>query len=298
MNVIKPTKTQLRPKQRVSGFVDAPQEEQSKTEEVHLQQPVITQVEVKNFTNDGRYVLMSDIPSNYSFYDFKELWVRPFTPNEARLLHMARVSGNLMYLVSAIDACLSQPISRLIIEDFEFILYWLRLNSYPSKPFSVTWTCDNALEYEDIETPSGSCMKENITVINRSNMNVVYLDQNYKVPKGMTFPTMGIFNEVWSLKKALEGLDENDLNYEQSRDDILGDIYLMNIAQWIDQGLTAQEKLQILKDSSDLAFQEKLEAAIDEIPDFGVSESLDVQCEECGGVTKRRLRVDYLTFFP
>ena len=56
---------------------------------------------VEQFKNDGRYTLVSSLPSNYYEYDFKELWIRPFTPNEARLLHMARVSGNLTYVISA-----------------------------------------------------------------------------------------------------------------------------------------------------------------------------------------------------
>ena len=252
------------------------------------------------FVNDGRYALLSDLPTGYKYYDFKELWIRPFTPNEARLLHMAKISGNLTYIISAVSACLSQSISKIIIEDFEFCLYWLRLNSYPNRPFSVTWNCD--LQKTDLETGElivgDYCSKENVSIINKTNLIIESLDNDFVLPEGLAYPTIAIFEEIWDLRKRLEVLDEEEPDFETQRDEILGDIYLMNLAQWIESGKSANDKLNILKDSADLGFQEQLEDKINVLPQFGVSESLEVHCEECGGTTKRRLSLDYLTFFP
>jgi hypothetical protein len=321
-SVVKPT-VALRAKPRVSGFVPAapelvkrfpgdPGKVQAPTAPVSPIVPTATAEVVKptteesSFQNDGRYVLLSDLPTGYLYYTFKDLWVRPFTPNEARLLHMAKVSGNLTYLISAVAACLSQPINKLIIEDFEFVLYWLRMNSYPNRPFSVTWTCNRIYDETSPEELIGKqCTRENISIINKSNMTIEPLALDFKLDPLLDFPTISIFEETWDLKRKLEDLDVDDddpedvARFERERDEIIGDIYLLNIAQWIKtENGTALEKLQALKDSTDMGYQDQLEEAIDKVPYFGVSESLAVHCEECGGETKRRLTLDYLTFFP
>jgi hypothetical protein len=318
----------LRPKPRVSGFVPVPPgSEESTHQHPHQQQQhplpgsTLAQSPATNvnplqqkqqdqestiaFVNDGRYVLLSDLPTKYKFYDFSELWIRPFTPNEARLLHMAKVSGNLTYIVSAVAACISKKISSLVIEDFEFCLYWLRLNSYPAKPFTVNWTCNQVIGDEDETTTEESeetvtqyCPAKNATMVNSSNLVVVPLEDDFILPHGVALPTMNVFEELWEIRSQLETLDEEDDDFEKQREDLMGDIYLMNIAQWIDQGTSLQDKLNILKNSPNLEYQSDLEISIAKIPNFGVSEDLEVTCEVCGGTTRRRLSLDYLTFFP
>jgi hypothetical protein len=351
--VVKPV-VGLRPKPRVSGFVEVPpgtpgigepqdrpgfiqppnpnpnlQNQQyppsfstlaqspASTVNPPQQRPKQDQEVATAFVNDGRYLLLSDLPSRYLFYDFSELWIRPFTPNEARLLHMAKVSGNLTYIVSAVAACISKKISSIIIEDFEFCLYWLRLNSYPTKPFTVTWTCNQKITEvlsdedemdftEETEPPADPkepveekfCPAKNSTMVTSSNLVTIPLESDFVLPKGLALPTMAVFEEIWELRDRLENLEEDEEDFEQQREDLMGDIYLMNIAQWIAQGRNLQEKLEILKNSPNLEFQSELEISIAKVPNFGVSEDLDVQCVVCGGTSRRRLSLDYLTFFP
>jgi hypothetical protein len=336
--IVKPSGANLKPKPRVSGFVPASPEaeEQIKStlQPLPLQQqqkkhsnfpppvhsaassqpgpaPTVPlqnkqdQESTTAFVNDGRYVLLSDLPSRYLFYGFKELWIRPFTPNEARLIHMAKVSGNLTYIVSAVAACISKKITSLVIEDFEFCLYWLRLNSYPTKPFTVTWTCDQPLfekdtDFDEIEEPKQVkiCTQKNTTIVSSTNLKIESLDADFKLPANIAMPTMEVFEEIWECKNQLENLDEDEPNFIAQREELIGDLYLMNLAQWCKEGQSLKEKLEILKNSTDMGFQGNLESSIAEIPAFGVSEDLEVTCEACGGATRRRLSLDYLSFFP
>jgi hypothetical protein len=283
-----PGKNKPIPPKKVEQSIESTQEQSTAT---------VAKTVQERFTNDGRYSLLSDLPTGYKYYSFSELWIRPFTPNEARLLHMARISGNLTYIISAVAACISQKISDLIIEDFEFCLYWLRMNSYPNRPFGVTWTCDNEQLDPEIKE-SKRCKHVQTSIINKTNLMIVSLDKDFELNKNIKFPTIAVFEDVWSLRKRLEALDENDPDFETNRDELLGDIYLMNIAQWVPEGESGIDKLELLKNAESLGYQEELENSISLVPDFGVSENIKVQCEECGGETKRRLRLDYLTFFP
>jgi hypothetical protein len=179
------------------------------------------------------------------------------------------------------------------------------LNSYPTKPFSVRWTCDQEIEskdqdWDELENPKDKsiCTHNNTTIMTSSNLRIESLEADFVCPPNLKLPTMGVFEEVWEIRNQLENLDESDEDFEQEKDRLLGDLYLMNIAQWCAQGSTLQEKLDTLKNSTDMGFQGELEISIAKIPAFGVSEELDVTCEACGGEARRRLSLDYLSFFP
>ena len=253
--------------------------------------------ENSQFKNDGRYTLLNDLPSSYFEYSFKDLWVRPFTPNEARLIHMGRMSENLTYVISAVAACLSRPLDSLLIEDFEFCMYWLRMHSYPTKPFIITWECTNRLNSED-EEDEIICGFNNHTTVKNTNLIVDKMVDKVILPPGLAYPTMGIYAELWAIRKKISMLELAGQIDSDEYAEIIGDIYLMHLAQWIKEGTTMEDKVNILKGSPSLAYQEDLEQKIKEIPEFGVSEYLNVLCAKCGGEMRRRLELDYLTFFP
>lgn len=263
------------------------------------QPPQTENLKDSSFKNDGRYTLLNDLPSGYFEYSFKELWIRPFTPNEARLLHMGRVSNNLTYIISAVAACLSIPVRPLLIEDFEFCMYWLRMHSYPTKPFIITWDCDNKVPSdEEGDEEEIVCGFKNQTTVKTTNLIVDKVLDKIVLPKGLAFPTMGIYEELWSIRKKVSMLEAANLLDSEEYAEIIGDIYLTHIAQWIAEGETMEDKINILKNSPSLAYQEELEQKIKEIPEFGVSEYINVLCAKCGGEMRRRLELDYLTFFP
>jgi hypothetical protein len=261
--------------------------------------------EKQRFQNDGRYVLLQELPSQYHprfGYDFEELWIRQLTTNEARLIHMAKVSNNITYLISAVGACLSQPINKLIVEDFEFCLYWLRLNSYPARPFHVTWTCDNELEDLDENGNKKICgHKDQLSQIKKSDITINHIPDDFKMLPEVAFPTMRFFEELDSLRRRIESFKNSDLTDEDEEKEytsLMGDLYLADIAQWIKAGDSLAEKLMILNEQPNLVLQEKIEGFVEKLPQFGVSEWISLKCQACGGIMRRKLTLNYLSFFP
>jgi len=257
---------------------------------------------------DSRYILIPEIPSNYHprfNYPFKQLWIRQFTAAEARLIHMARISNNLSYLLRAVDACLDQSVYSLIVEDFEYCLYWLRLNSYPNKPVYVTWECDNAIKKDAIvkgkkQVVDKECGFKQSSQIKKTSLEITSIPDSFILPKDFAFPTVAFMLEFDELKREIEDLEAKfeDPTIEDDYNQLIGDLYLAGLAQWLKDGETLKDKIEILKNYPSLDLQERLEEFSNNVPSFGVSESIELKCQECGGETRRKLVIDYLSFFP
>jgi len=280
--------------------------------------PKQTQVYDFDFKKDGRYVLLDTLPSHYRFYAFREIWIRPLATPEGKLIFMAKKSQNIVYLISAVQACINVDVNDLIVQDFEYILHWLRLNSYPKKPFKVEWTCYNevpvpAPELEEGEEPSQEeidqeepetveCQYANLTALSRSNVTINDLDSDIEIPVELTLPTVRMFQETWVVNKQLLQLKQELIQGAEIEDEELaeleGQVYVANLAQWLKEGDSLQEKIQLLEQHPDLSLQGTIEDLRDRLDDFGVSEVIAVQCQKCGGTSRRRLDIDYLSFFP
>lgn len=265
------------------------------------------------FVNDGRFVLLDTIPTEYRFYDFKQLWIRPFSTSEAKLIYMAKKSGNLTYLISAVAACLSKDIFSLAIQDFEYCLYWLRLNSYPKKPFRVEWTCDNVpavirdelisdKPYVD-NTEGLECSYKNLSTLSMTNMIIETFPEDIEIPEDLRIPPMQLFEEVWEMNKKLllyrKSAKEGKISIND--DDLInieGAAYIIGLAQWINEGDTLKDKVTILESQQNFDLQDSIEELLSKLTEFGVSESVTVTCQKCGGTSRRKLVLDYISFFP
>ena len=284
-----------------------------------VMQPAIEEVQAQpvkkdlpDNLKDGRFVLLSDLPSHYRFYEFKELFIRPFTTNEAKLIYMAKKSNNLIYVINAVNACISEDVSKLVVQDFEFCLYWLRLNSYPKKPFKVEWTCFKEIVVQEHTLEEGQelgqeveCKQKNLSTLAMTNMTINDFPDNIVIPANLMVPIMAPFEEAYDINKELsrletvyskEELDEDD--YETQKVEIEGRIYTASLAQWIKEGSSLEEKIAILEAQQDLELQDTIEELIDNCANFGITETIEIKCQKCGGISRRRLEVDYISFFP
>jgi hypothetical protein len=263
--------------------------------------------------NDGRYVLLDPIPTSYRFYAFKQLWIRPFSTSEAKLIYMAKKSGNLTYLISAVAACLSEDVFSLKIQDFEYCLYWLRLNSYPKKPFKVEWTCDNVPAFltsglvsaeEPVPNEEGAeCGYKNLSTLGMTSLIIDTFPDEISAPETIDLPSMSLFEDVWSVNQRLSECRKQILNgtstlTEEEIMDIEGAAYIVGLAQWIKDGETLKDKIYILEGQPDFTLQDGIEELLSELTDFGVAEYVNVTCQKCGGTSRRKLVLDYISFFP
>ena len=94
---------------------------------------------------DSRFIDISgQLPSQMAFYTtFDSLAIRPFSLVEVQKMHRAISEGSFRMQVEAISACLSQSAMDLTWGDFQYVQYWLRINSYKKHPVTIPFTCTN-----------------------------------------------------------------------------------------------------------------------------------------------------------
>lgn len=87
-----------------------------------------------------------DLPSKCVLYpdiDPSNVYVRPFALPELDKIRVAQQTGKLRAMVQAIDNTLNINAFDLTIGDFNRIMYWHRISSYPKRPLSIGWSCND-----------------------------------------------------------------------------------------------------------------------------------------------------------
>jgi hypothetical protein len=83
------------------------------------------------------------LPTNFRFYDFQTMHIKPLGVRDQILIYNGRVTNNLRHTVSAISNCCQLNAMDFTVGDFWFLMYHERIVSYKKSPFSVEWSCDN-----------------------------------------------------------------------------------------------------------------------------------------------------------
>lgn len=178
---------------------------------------------------DERYERL-ELPSRCIFYDFDEIFIRRLTVIELGKIYRSITESNYSMFIDTIGNTINQKARDLTVADWYFVLYWLRLHSYPKSPFIVEWTSKYGnknthtvkttnLEIKSIETPIEELQ--------------VYLD------KGLTSPTV----------KDMEILQGGELSKEKE--------FMFSKAQYL-SGNTVKEKLEKLEKIDDLSILEDI----------------------------------------
>lgn len=219
----------------------------------------------------AQFRTIDGLPSNYHYYDFKELRVRPFVWVDVRDLGIARANNNMRYLLEVVGRCISVPLRVLTVGDFIYICYWLRLNSYPKSPVVVTWGC----RY---------CEHENLTKIHTRSVKIIELEEKLDLDPRVEIPRMATYLEYMHAVK----------------DQPLELVGLLDVAMWV-KADTLAEKLQIMDESPDLDLFETARATKLEVGIHGVADSIEAECGAygaggCGEVNRVRLEAPLLNF--
>jgi hypothetical protein len=93
-----------------------------------------------------------ELPSNFFFYDFKELAVKPLKGyHQAKFSRSAKEKSH-KHMVEAISTVLTDGISAydLTIPDFYWVLYYLRLSCYTKSPMIHRTVCTNPEHVLDV----------------------------------------------------------------------------------------------------------------------------------------------------
>jgi len=99
------------------------------------------------------------LPSN-GVYGYDSVYIRPLHVGDLTLAYRADVEDNITHIIDLVDSTIKDFDARdLTVPDFVYLMAWLRLNSYPVTPFSVSWECPNG--------------HDNVSTLSETNLNIV-----------------------------------------------------------------------------------------------------------------------------
>lgn len=151
---------------------------------VHETQPVPTAPEkaiLRQKQIDGRFIPMTDLPSQFRFYEFDILHVRRFNLNDLNRLHVARQSKSMRVLIDTIDNCIDQSAYDLTVGDFFFLLFWFRFNSFKKTKLSIRTMCTDKTHMERVKMTEDALRNKLPTLADGSDIE--YLDEEHTKPR-------------------------------------------------------------------------------------------------------------------
>jgi len=257
--------------------------------------------------NDHRYVDIGDLPTGFGPYiehNLFKLYMRPLCVRELSLLHMGSTIGptGVQHIIRAVDMAISCDVNLLTEGDFEYVMAWLRMYSYPKAPSLVRWECRRVNVVEKV----GRAFYEgpDIDTITHREMEL----------RGLTLETCDAENNeiVHNAKTEIHNLDDSDLVMEYSDLDFprigtLAELHLLidekpdlehhaRLARWIKAGDTLKEKMEIFADAETLEQYIRIKECMKRYY-HGVSETLKLRCRTCGNKVTHEARPDPMTFF-
>lgn len=128
------------------------------------------------------------LPSQGVFYPERQasVQVSPLTVRQVRNVHAAsKASGSARErtFASVIQQSVHDfDVLKMTIDDYKFIMYWIRMNSYPNSPFTVQWQYWDDKNKKDVEVTSYATM---------AHFDVKQLNRNMEPDPRFSYPTVG-----------------------------------------------------------------------------------------------------------
>ncbi len=256
----------------------------------------------KKVIADPRYQDIGNLPSNFFPYPGStKLYARPFTVNELRLVSKAAVLKDVSHLLRAVDLVTTMDAGWLTIGDFYYVLMWLRIQSMPKTPYIMEWDC---AEIVVVEKATGKWLQ------NDETFKMPEDESNYRVEPCDTRNNEIIHMtniDIVCLEDDFAGIpNDGPIEFDFPRACLLQDIQvaradpetklLVRAAQWVKEGVTIEDKINILSTQDDCDAFDQAEA-IDEKIVHGISETTVLTCRKCGKKDPHQIVLDALSFF-
>lgn len=240
-----------------------------------------------------------DLPSKFQFYSFKTLSARTLLGVHQAKFNRAHKEKRMRFLVEAVSSVVEPGLSAfdLTPNDFFFLMYWLKVNSYPKTPQLIEHFCLD--EEHNIKVAKGEMDRESLR--SEDILNMTTLDTKYCDSIDLGLATVGLekyelgvetIRDVVEIEEYLTDVDEDE--------DITEYIFLSSYAPFIRKRegcSTVLERNQVIAQMT----AEELELLTryrDLVTNYGVEEFAEIKCRGCGASTKRKLTFDALSFLP
>lgn len=258
-----------------------------------------------NIEKNSNYIDIT-LPSNFHFYPFKSLAVRTFRAVDQSKCIRAAKEGRFRHLVDAISATLQPGISAydLTHEDFYFLMYWHRMNSFSKTPYVHRTICENPDHLAKVMTDEMDDKTLEIqTLITNTHLQEVQFD-----------PTKIVVPEGLAEKYKLDVLRIRDMVEIEEMEDQAPDFpdieFLADLAGYIKPEPlktnvpNAPVQYQSIKDRIQVVAEmtpdevEDLQKYVKSVSSYGVTENINVKCRGCGAEREAKVSIDALAFLP
>lgn len=218
--------------------------------------------------------------------------ITPFTLSDASALSLLPKTQDTKKLFQIMDEKINLDVKKLTPQDFWFLLYWQRINSYVTFPIKLPWECPHCDTKNSDELSGSKLVIEDIDDVYET------FESNGKLCHGLVvdLPSAGE-KEVRLKLVGDELLVENHLRMKgiSKPEPEVYETYLI-ACMFEPSGGTLEERYQMVKNFSaeDHFYLKGLEEQLD----YGVKNYAEFTCMECKEVSKVRFQFDLVTFFP
>lgn len=214
----------------------------------------------------------------------EECRIQTFTYSDAIAISLLRKTQDVRKLFEVLDRRMNLNVQDLTLQDFWFILYWHRINSYSSFPIKLPWTCHH-------------CKTKNYDELRGSDLIIEDLDPEYHHGITLNFNSVGpvklrlklVKDEIESERYLRDqGLKDQDFALEETLDACMLE----------PNGGNLSERISLLQEmNSDDHFLLK---AFESEFNYGVQKYSKFTCENesCKEVVKVHYEFDLTNFFP
>lgn len=251
-----------------------------------------------------------DLPSKFAYYDFKDLYVKPFKATHLAKLAKADAQNSLQLLVEVVSSVITTPQGTknigfdLSVPDLNAVMFWLRMNSFTKQTMTVTSRCENPEHNHQVAEkllPEESL--KITTTIQQTDVEVRFLD-NMPDPEVFRIVlnddrlgTVVIPMRPETMRDAIQMLDHKDfadeefqykvkvlsvLDFERAFPNI--EWTLAKKLSFYDEGLLSLDDILLAQ-----RFSELLES-------YGVLETVPTKCGKCGASGTALLSFDAQSF--
>ncbi len=248
------------------------------------------------------------LPSHFAYYDFKDLYVRPF-----RVPHLAKMSKadaqmSLQIVAETVSSVLETPQGdkniafKLCMTDLTAVIYWIRINSFTQKALTMPYVCESKEHIKAVQAGH----KDESTL-----MGKVLVPQTEIVTKDLDArPDPEIYHLIIEdgemrlrvdlvperVQDAIEFLDlpnwdDPEIQFTAKIASLLDLERALPQVKW-----TLREKMRFVEEALNNDHVSIVHEFADLIDDFGIKQTYSFKCRECGASGQAYLPIDARTF--
>lgn len=236
-----------------------------------------------------------DLPSRgqYHHTPTEEIAVVPLSLDGLALMSEACTNDDAHAYMQAIQTCTPIDVYNLPTPDFVAIAAHVRCLTFKDTPICADYTCNSPRfmhlgklitqeEVENVLDTSEVSIRDCNTHVHEtydlSTLPTTFLQEGFVMPEGLAIPNSKHYAEYIELSR--------NPSYRK----------LLPAIQWIKEGDTLADKLEFLRNQTDLNLFDLASKTNSDNP-FGLRKYLVTKCPSCGMTAKTQLQISQYSFF-